>query len=94
MRSGFGAGPRDSLMVALTRITRSPVGLCRFILELFVLVIGLFLGGMVGIGTVIFVITIGFAVQIVFKLFKFDAKAVKHETIRETYLALKDALRR
>lgn len=91
VKSAFGAGPRDSLMVALNRKTRLPVGLCRFILELSVLIIGLFLGGMVGIGTVIFVVAIGFAVQIVFKLFRFDAKAVRHETLRDTYAAIRNA---
>jgi len=93
MRSAFGAGPRDSLMVALNRKTRLPVGLCRFILELSVLIIGLLLGGMVGIGTAIFVAGIGLAIQAVFRLFRFDAKSVKHETLRDTFMTLKNAMR-
>lgn len=78
--SGFGAGPRDSLMVAVTRKTRLPVGLCRGILEISVVLIGWLLGGMVGIGTVISAFAIGFCVQITFKLLKFDPTQVKHET--------------
>ncbi len=78
--SAFGAGPRDSLMVAITRKTGLPVGLCRGILEVSVVLIGWFLGGMVGLGTVISAFVIGFCVQITFKLLKFDPTLVKHET--------------
>ena len=34
--SGFGAGPRDSLMVALTRKTCLTIGLCQAIIEIMV----------------------------------------------------------
>ncbi|WP_303867862.1 YitT family protein [Acetobacterium wieringae] len=78
--SAFGAGPRDSLMVAVTRKTGLPVGLCRGILEVSVVLIGWLLGGMVGLGTVISAFAIGFCVQITFKLVKFDPTQVKHET--------------
>lgn len=78
--SAFGAGPRDSLMVAVTRKTRLPVGLCRGILEVSVVLIGWLLGGMVGLGTVISAFAIGFCVQITFKLLKFDPTQVRHET--------------
>jgi len=89
MKSAFGAGPRDSLMVVLARKTKLPVGLCRSAIELLATVSGWFLGGMVWFGTVLFVIAIGFCIQITFKLFKFDATAVKHETLRDTYMELK-----
>lgn len=85
IKSGFGAGPRDSLMVAFTRRSKLPVGVCRGIIEFSVAVIGWILGGMFGIGTIISVFAIGFCVQITFKLFKFDATQVKHETLAETY---------
>ena len=88
IRSAFGAGPRDSLMVVLARKTKIPVGICRSAIELSVTVIGWFLGGMVGIGTVISVIGIGFCIQITFKLLKFNVTAIKHETFGETFLAL------
>ncbi len=53
MKAAFGAGPRDNLMVVLTRKTKIPVGLCRLLVELLVTLIGWLLGGMVGVGTVI-----------------------------------------
>ena len=89
IKSGFGAGPRDNLMVVLARITKLPAGLCRGIIELLVTIAGWLLGGMVGIGTIISVIAIGFCIQITFRVFKFNVTAVKHETLRDTYLALK-----
>lgn len=82
--SGFGAGPRDSLMVSLRRKTGLPIGVCRGGIELAAVTIGWLLGGMVGIGTVISAFVIGFAVQTTFRILKFDAAAVKHETLGET----------
>ena len=86
--TALGAGPRDSLMVALTRITKLPIGICRGIIEFIVVVLGWMLGGMVGIGTVLAAFGIGFCVQITFSLLKFDATKVKHETIANTYRKL------
>jgi len=84
IQSAFGAGPRDNLMVVLVRKTKIPVGLCRSFVELTATVIGWFLGGMVGVGTILSVIGIGFCIQITFKLFKFDVTKVKHESMRDT----------
>jgi uncharacterized membrane protein YczE len=89
--SGFGAGPRDSLMVAVTRITGLPVGLCRGAIELAALLCGWWLGGMVGIGTVISAFLTGPIVQLTFKLLKFDVTQVQHETLGETYKALRNS---
>ncbi|PKM51230.1 MAG: hypothetical protein CVV02_07685 [Firmicutes bacterium HGW-Firmicutes-7] len=86
--SAFGAGPRDSLMVALTRKTGFPVGVCRATIELLAIFFGWRLGGMVGIGTIISALVIGFCVQITFKLLKFDPTKVEHETLDITYKTL------
>jgi len=85
IKSAFGAGPRDSLMVLLTRKTKLPVGVCRTAIEAFVTFVGWLLGGMVGIGTVISAIAIGFCIQTTFRLLKFDVTAVKHESIKDTF---------
>lgn len=83
--SAFGAGPRDSLMVAVARKTSFPVGVCRSLVEFCALIVGWMLGGMVGIGTIISVIAIGFCVQITFKTLKFDTTGIQHETFAQTY---------
>jgi uncharacterized membrane protein YczE len=83
--SGLGAGPRDSLMVALTRKTGLPIGVCRGMIELTVVAIGWKLGGMVGVGTIVVALTVGFWIQIAFKVFQFDATKIKHETLFQTY---------
>jgi len=82
--SGFGAGPRDSLMVALTRKTGLPVGLCRGGIEVAAVGFGWLLGGMVGIGTVISALAIGLCVQVTFRLLRFDPTGVRHETLAQT----------
>lgn len=88
--SAFGAGPRDSLMVALERKTNLSVGLSRGIIEVTVCFIGWLLGGPVGIGTVISAFGVGACVQMVFSIVKFEATSVKHETLDVTYKHLKE----
>jgi len=94
IKSAFGVGPRDNLMVVLARRTKLPIGLCRGIIELLVTVIGWLLGGMVGFGTAISVVSIGFCIQIVFRVFRFDITSVKHETLSETYSTFKRIISR
>ncbi len=55
----LGAGPRDSMMLALTRATGLRVGLIRTIMEVVVATAGYFMGGPLGIGTVIFALSLG-----------------------------------
>jgi uncharacterized protein len=57
--SGFGAGPRDSLVLGLNRRTGWPVKYLRTGVELAVLLTGWLLGAKVGWGTLVFAITIG-----------------------------------
>lgn len=87
--SGFGAGPRDSLMVALHRKTNLPVGLCRGIIEVLVTIVGFFLGGLVGVGTIITATLIGPTIQVVFRVVGFDPRALKHESLAGTYRCLR-----
>ncbi len=54
-----GTGPRDSLMVALSRLTKLRMGLVRTFIEVAVTITGFLLGGPLGIGTMIFALTVG-----------------------------------
>ena len=76
--AGLGSGPRDGLMVALTKKLKKSVRFIRNSIELTVLVIGYILSGTVGVGTLIMVIGLGYFVQFAFTLFKFDVSKVKH----------------
>ena len=57
--SNLGAGPRDGLMVGLQIKSNLPIALVRAILEITVVSIGWYLGGTVGIGTLLFAFGIG-----------------------------------
>ena len=92
IKSAFGVGPRDNLMVVLTKKTKLPIGVCRGIVEVTATIVGWFLGGMVGAGTVISAIAIGFFIQMTFAIFKFKAAKVEHETIYQTYRRIKDKI--
>ena len=57
--SNLGAGPRDGLMIGLQKKTNLPIALVRATLEITVVSIGWYLGGIVGIGTLLFAFGIG-----------------------------------
>ena len=52
--ANLGAGPRDGLMVGLQKKTNLPIALVRATLEITVVSIGWYLGGTVGVGTLLF----------------------------------------
>jgi len=64
-----GAGPRDSLMLAIKRTTGLSYRLARGMIEVTVLVFGWLLGGPAGIGTAIHALLVGTAMQWAFKVF-------------------------
>lgn len=57
--SQLGRGPRDGLMTGLARRTGLSLRLVRTVLEVSVVVIGLLLGGVLGVGTVLYALAIG-----------------------------------
>ncbi len=67
--AGFGPGPRDGLMTGIARRTGVSIRLSRTIVELTVLVAGWLLGGTVGVGTVLFALTIGPLAQLFLRIF-------------------------
>ncbi|MGH2521426.1 MAG: YczE/YyaS/YitT family protein [Anaerolineales bacterium] len=67
-----GAGPRDSLMLAVSQLAKISVRRARMFLEVGVVLVGWLLGGPVGLGTLIFALAIGPAVQLAFRLLRVD----------------------
>ena len=71
--SNLGAGPRDGLMIGLQKKTNFPIAAVRGTLEISVVSIGWYLGGTVGIGTLLFAFGIGpcvaFGLYLVDKIF-------------------------
>jgi uncharacterized membrane protein YczE len=60
----LGPGPRDGLMTGLVRLTGRSVRLVRTGLEVTVVLIGWALGGNLGLGTVLFAVSIGPVVHV------------------------------
>ena len=67
--AGLGHGPRDGLMVALAVRTQWSVRRIRTLLEACVLAAGWLMGGTVGVGTIVIMLTIGHSVQWGLRLF-------------------------
>ena len=57
--SNLGPGPRDGLMIGLQKVSNLPIAAVRATLEISVVGIGWYLGGMVGVGTLLFAFGIG-----------------------------------
>ncbi|CAN5233190.1 membrane protein [soil metagenome] len=78
--AGLGPGPRDGLMTGLCRRTGWPVKLVRTVIEVLVLAVGWLLGGTVGVGTVLYAISIGWIVHYALPFF---AIGEKNEPVQE-----------
>jgi len=61
---GMGTGPRDGLMVGLNQRLGWSIRISRMLVEVVVLAIGWLLGGVAGVGTVVFALAIGPLVQL------------------------------
>ena len=62
--ANLGPGPRDGLMIGLQEISNLPIAAVRAFLEISVVTAGWYLGGTVGIGTLLFAFGIGPAVAL------------------------------
>lgn len=67
INAGFGPGPRDGLMTGISRLGLS-IRLARTLVEITVLVAGWLLGGVAGVGTLLFAAAIGPLTQVFMKL--------------------------
>ena len=59
----MGTGPRDGLMVGIYQTTGLKIGIIRTLIEGSVCFIGWLLGGVVGLGTLVFAFSIGWILQ-------------------------------
>ena len=67
--AGFGPGPRDGLMTGLHRSTGRSIRLVRTALEVAVVTTGFLLGGTVGVGTLLYAVSIGPLAQLFLRVF-------------------------
>ena len=66
LTANLGPGPRDGLMTGLQQISGAPIAWVRNGIEVTAVIVGWSLGGMVGIGTLLFAFLIGPAVALTF----------------------------
>ncbi len=69
----FGPGPRDGLMTGLHRRTGRSIRLMRTAVEIAVVVTGFALGGTVGVGTLLYALSIGPLAQFFLRVFAVPA---------------------
>jgi uncharacterized membrane protein YczE len=67
--ANFGPGPRDGLMTGLHRRTGRSIRLIRTAVEITVVATGFVLGGTVGVGTVLYALSIGPLAQLFLRVF-------------------------
>ena len=67
-----GAGPRDSMMLAIKRKAGVSIRIARGSIEVTVVFLGWLLGGPAGLGTIVYALLVGPSVQLGFKLLKVE----------------------
>ena len=85
MALGLGCGPRDTMLVALCkRFPKLSIGVLNIIMWATVTVIGYFLGGQVGLGTIISVVCMGPMLNALCRVTHFNAADVVHQNLLKT----------
>lgn len=89
MKAGLGCGPRDTLLVGLKRKCKKiPIGMVSVMIYATVTFFGWLLGGPIGVGTLLCAFLQGPIMQADFSLMHFDATAIRHQNILESWKAL------
>lgn len=90
MNTSLGCGPRDTLLIGLTRKTKGiPIGLVSIGLLATATFVGWLLGGPVGIGTFICAFGAGPIMQFAFYTVRFNATDIKHQNIIQSFKILR-----
>ncbi len=85
MKAALGCGPRDTLLVGLSRrVPKIPIGVVSIALLSAATLMGWLLGGPVGIGTILCAFASGPIMQAAFMSVKFDATGIRHQKIQES----------
>lgn len=85
MIASLGCGPRDTLLVGLTkRMKKLPIGAVSIGLLSLATLTGWLLGGPVGIGTLVCAFCTGPIMQLAFRSVHFDATSVKHQHLLDS----------
>lgn len=85
MYAALGCGPRDTLIVGLSRhLKRIPIGVISIVVLSLSTLIGWLLGGPVGVGTLICAFCSGPIMQFAFFTVRFDATKIRHQQLLES----------
>ena len=85
MSAEQGCGPKDGLLIAIgKRMPKIPIGVVEILLWAVVTFAGWFLGGTVGIGTIISVFVGGVVMHLFFDAIGFEPRKLKHKSLKET----------
>lgn len=76
----LGSGPRDGLMLGLHQTFGISVRTARTMIEVVVMVVGVFLGGGIGVGTFVFAFGIGPMVQVALRIFHLSPQQIAAAT--------------
>ena len=87
MSPGLGAGPRDTLMVIVSKaFPKVPVGMVKFALEIIALTVGIIMGAPFGIGTVLVIALQASFFQFACNVTKFVPREVVNEDLVDTWI--------
>lgn len=84
MSAALSCGPRDALVVGVgKRFEKISIGKVNTAILAIVLIVGIFLGGKAGIGTIISAFGLGTVMQFIFSRFHFDPRAIRNVSLKD-----------
>ena len=94
MMAGLSCGPRDAFLVGLgKKLPKLSIGTVNILLTLAVALIAAVLGGQIGFGTILSLMSTGIIMDLVFKIVRFEPRSVTHEGLLDTIRAFRKAAR-
>ncbi len=84
----LGAGPRDSLMMAVSKRLHTSPGAARAGIEGSVVLVGIALGGAAGLGTIVFAVLIGPAINTAFRMFRMETRSPRASVLTRSSRAI------
>lgn len=79
----FGAGPRDGLIIAISKLINKSIGTARISIEVIVFMMGWLLGGKIGVGTIVTTLLGGVLFDTVLRMARYKPNEHKHTVIQD-----------
>lgn len=93
IKADFGSAPWDVLHQGISKTIGVTIGQASITLGIFIVLLDIFLGQPIGIGTIATALGLGTSLAFILKFYDVDLKELKHKTIKEEIVSFKKKIK-